>query len=79
LLFRYDTGWKWLVRGGPFSSLEAKSGLDTKNRRFSILMRGTLETALALATEHHTSNPKDFANNGIAERFDRTMKKQRCT
>ena len=58
--------------GKVVKNLNTDSGKEFLNKHFANL----LETFFGEPIEHHTSNPKDFAKNGIVERFNRTMRRR---
>jgi transposase InsO family protein len=58
--------------GKVVKNLITDSGKEFFNKHFANL----LETLFDEPIEHHTSSPKDFAKNGIVERFNRTMRRR---
>jgi hypothetical protein len=58
--------------GRSSKNLNTDSGKEFLNKNFKNL----LDTFFDDPIEHFSSNPKDFAKNGIVERFDRTMRRR---
>jgi hypothetical protein len=58
--------------GKVVKNLNTDSGKEFLNKDFKNL----LDTFFDSPIEHFSSNPKDFAKNGIVERFNRTMRRR---